>query len=159
MATRVCVLDGGGPTDSENTLNSFLTKCGENVFWQIGPDMLPRSCNFPLRNLLPNFSLTRCTWCKGDSQCLLLGTGTIITTETIFILQRSPCKMSIFSLTNWRVNWERLLFHVTSAMLFEWPNFLVFTSRKAAWVCVGSCSWLRRALLFLVTSSHKKCDF
>ena len=39
MATRVCVLDGGGPTDSENTLNSFLTKCGENVFWQIGPDM------------------------------------------------------------------------------------------------------------------------
>ena len=39
MATRVCVLDGGGPTDSENTLNSFLTKCGENVFWQIGTDM------------------------------------------------------------------------------------------------------------------------
>ena len=32
MATRVCVLDGGGLTDSENTLNSFLTKCGENVF-------------------------------------------------------------------------------------------------------------------------------
>ena len=39
MATRVGVLDGGGPKDSENTLNSFLTKCGENVFWQIGPDM------------------------------------------------------------------------------------------------------------------------
>ena len=32
-------LDGGGPKDSENTLNSFLTKCGENVFWQIGTDM------------------------------------------------------------------------------------------------------------------------
>ena len=35
----VYVLDGGGPKHSENTLNSFLTKCGENVFWQIGPDM------------------------------------------------------------------------------------------------------------------------
>ena len=36
---RICVLDGGGPKDSENTLNSFLTKCGEKVFWQIGADM------------------------------------------------------------------------------------------------------------------------
>ena len=36
---RIYVLDGGGPKDSENTLNSFLTKCGENVFWQIGTDM------------------------------------------------------------------------------------------------------------------------
>ena len=25
-------VDGGGPKDSENTLNSFLTKCGEKVF-------------------------------------------------------------------------------------------------------------------------------
>ena len=33
------MLDGGGPKDSENTLNSFLTKCGENVFRQIGTDM------------------------------------------------------------------------------------------------------------------------
>ena len=41
MATKVCVLDGGGPKDSENTPNSFLTKCGEKVFWQIGADMLP----------------------------------------------------------------------------------------------------------------------
>ena len=39
MATRVGVLDGGGPKDSENTLNSFLTKCGEKVFWQIGTDI------------------------------------------------------------------------------------------------------------------------
>ena len=36
---RIYVLDGGGPKDSENTLNSFLTKCGEKVFWQIGTDM------------------------------------------------------------------------------------------------------------------------
>ena len=37
---RIYVLDGGGPKDSENTLNSFLTKCGEKVFWQIDADML-----------------------------------------------------------------------------------------------------------------------
>ena len=36
----IYVLDGGGPKDSENTLNSFLTKCGEKVFWQIGADMV-----------------------------------------------------------------------------------------------------------------------
>ena len=36
---RIYVLDGGGPKDSENTLNSFLTKRGEKVFWQIGTDM------------------------------------------------------------------------------------------------------------------------
>ena len=36
---RIYVLDGGGPKDSENILNSFLTKCGEKVFWQIGTDM------------------------------------------------------------------------------------------------------------------------
>ena len=36
---RIYVLDGGGPKDSENTLNLFLTKCGEKVFWQIGTDM------------------------------------------------------------------------------------------------------------------------
>ena len=47
MATRVCVLDGGGPTDSENTLNSFLTKCGENVFWQIGTEMQTRYWKVP----------------------------------------------------------------------------------------------------------------
>ena len=35
---RIYVLDGGGPKVSENTLNSFLTKCGEKVFWQIGAD-------------------------------------------------------------------------------------------------------------------------
>ena len=39
MATRVGVLDGGGPKDSENTLNSFLTKRDEDGFWQIGTDM------------------------------------------------------------------------------------------------------------------------
>ena len=33
----IYVLDGGGPKDSENTPNSFLTKC--EVFWQIGADM------------------------------------------------------------------------------------------------------------------------
>ena len=32
MATRVGVLDGGGPKDSENTLNSFLTKRDEDDF-------------------------------------------------------------------------------------------------------------------------------
>ena len=36
---RIYVLEGGGPKDSENTPNSFLTKCGEKVFWQIGTDM------------------------------------------------------------------------------------------------------------------------
>ena len=36
---RIYVLDGGGPKDSENILNSFLTKCGEKVFWQIGTDI------------------------------------------------------------------------------------------------------------------------
>ena len=36
----VYVLDGGGPKDSENTLNSFLTKNKEKVFWQIGADMV-----------------------------------------------------------------------------------------------------------------------
>ena len=36
---RIYVLDGGGPKDSENTLNSFLTKNKEKVFWQIGADM------------------------------------------------------------------------------------------------------------------------
>ena len=34
----VCVLDGGGPKDSENTLNSFLIKRNGNVLWQIGAD-------------------------------------------------------------------------------------------------------------------------
>ena len=29
---RIYVLDGGGPKDSENTLNSFLTKCGKRCF-------------------------------------------------------------------------------------------------------------------------------
>ena len=35
----VNVLDGGGPKDSENSLNSFLTKCDNDMFWQIGADM------------------------------------------------------------------------------------------------------------------------
>ena len=39
MAIRIYVLDGGGPKDSENTLISFLTKCGEKVFRQIGADI------------------------------------------------------------------------------------------------------------------------
>ena len=39
MATRVCVLDGGDPKDSENTLNSFLIKRDGNAFWQIGAEM------------------------------------------------------------------------------------------------------------------------
>ena len=39
MATWVCVLDGGGPKDSENTHNSFSPKRDEDVFWQIGADM------------------------------------------------------------------------------------------------------------------------
>ena len=36
---RIYVLDGGGPKDSENILNSFLTKRDEDVFWQIGTDL------------------------------------------------------------------------------------------------------------------------
>ena len=36
---RIYVLDGGGPKDSENTLNSFLNKNKEKVFSQIGTDM------------------------------------------------------------------------------------------------------------------------
>ena len=33
---RIYVLDGGGPKDSENTPNSFLTKTKDNMFWRIG---------------------------------------------------------------------------------------------------------------------------
>ena len=40
MAIMVYALDGGGPKDSENTFNSFLTKRDNDVFWQIGADML-----------------------------------------------------------------------------------------------------------------------
>ena len=39
MAIGVYELDGGGPKDSENTLNSCLSKNKEKVFWQIGTDM------------------------------------------------------------------------------------------------------------------------
>ena len=46
---RIYVLDGGGPKDSENTLNSFLTKCGEKVFWQIGADMPYNALFLPSR--------------------------------------------------------------------------------------------------------------
>ena len=35
----VNALNGGGPKASENTLNSFLTECDNDVFWQIGADM------------------------------------------------------------------------------------------------------------------------
>ena len=38
MAIMVYALDGGGPKDSENTLNLFLTKRDKDVFWQIGAD-------------------------------------------------------------------------------------------------------------------------
>ena len=38
MAIVVYALDGGGPKDSENILNSFLTKRDNDVFWQIGTD-------------------------------------------------------------------------------------------------------------------------
>ena len=40
MAIKGYVLDGGGPKDSENTHNSFLTKRDEDAFWQIGTDMV-----------------------------------------------------------------------------------------------------------------------
>ena len=39
MAIMVYALDGRGPKDSKNTLNSFLTKRDNDVFWQIGADM------------------------------------------------------------------------------------------------------------------------
>ena len=39
MAIKGYVLDGGGPKDSENTHNSFLTKRDDDAFWQIGTDM------------------------------------------------------------------------------------------------------------------------
>ena len=42
---RIYILDGGGPKDSENTLNSFLTKCDRNVFWQIGADIVASTWN------------------------------------------------------------------------------------------------------------------
>ena len=47
----IYVLDGEGPKDSENTLNSFLTKCRENVFWQIGPDVLCESTSMAYRQM------------------------------------------------------------------------------------------------------------
>ena len=40
MAIFVYELDGGGPKDSKNTLNSFLTRRDNDVFGQIGADML-----------------------------------------------------------------------------------------------------------------------
>ena len=40
MAIMVFTLVGGDPKDSENTLNSFLTKRDNDVFWQIGADMI-----------------------------------------------------------------------------------------------------------------------
>ena len=43
MAIKGYVLDGGGPKDSENTHNSFLTKRDEDGFWQIGTDMIVSS--------------------------------------------------------------------------------------------------------------------
>ena len=39
MATMVYALDGKGPKNYDNTLNSFLTKRDNDVFWQIGADM------------------------------------------------------------------------------------------------------------------------
>ena len=39
MAIMVYALDGGGPKDSENTLNSFLTKRDNDVFWQTGAEL------------------------------------------------------------------------------------------------------------------------
>ena len=38
------VQDRGGPKDSENTPNSFLTKRDGNGFWQIGADMDNNFC-------------------------------------------------------------------------------------------------------------------
>ena len=35
----VYALEGGGPKDSKNTLNSFLTKRDEDAFGQIGADI------------------------------------------------------------------------------------------------------------------------
>ena len=43
MATMVFALDGGGPKDSKNTLNSFLTKRNKDVFWRFGTDMFSPS--------------------------------------------------------------------------------------------------------------------
>ena len=51
MVTKVYVLDAGGPKDSENTQNSFLTKCGRKGFWQIGADMVSDECFIPFKFL------------------------------------------------------------------------------------------------------------
>ena len=39
LTISVYVLDGGGPKDSKNTLNSFLTTNMEKVLWKIGADV------------------------------------------------------------------------------------------------------------------------
>ena len=58
---RFYVLDGGGPKDSENTLNSILTKCGEKVFWQIGTDMDPNNPHgFPWVKNIARWIVVRC---------------------------------------------------------------------------------------------------
>ena len=44
MGIMVYVLDGGGGLkDSENILNSFLTKRDKDLFWQIGADLQKRA--------------------------------------------------------------------------------------------------------------------
>ena len=57
----VYALDGGGPKDYENTLNLFLTKRNEELFWQIGTDMKLRILNFQNKNrgidILSHFSV------------------------------------------------------------------------------------------------------
>ena len=52
MAIKGYVQDGGGPKDSENTLNSFLTKSDGNVFWQIGTDLLSQEMIFYMNSYI-----------------------------------------------------------------------------------------------------------
>ena len=49
------VIDGGGPKDSENTLNSFLITNKEKVFWKIGADVPRQGQNQTENESFPSF--------------------------------------------------------------------------------------------------------
>ena len=78
MATRVCVLDGGGPKDSENTLNSFLTNRHNDVFWQIGADMVNGGY---MVNWLTNFGVGGCV----DMLCMPIVVGVVIVINIVHL--------------------------------------------------------------------------
>ena len=70
MAIRVYVLDGGGPKDSENTLNSFWTKNKDKVFWQIGAEMFILLIRWMENGIVQNTKIKDKIWTY-HSKCVL----------------------------------------------------------------------------------------